>query len=200
MRDLSEISFSVFDVETTGLSPYHGDRVIEIAIVKVHKGEIVSQYETLINPQRPVTYEAYQVNGITDEMLESAPNAEEILPAVVDFVKDTCLVAHHIKFDFGFVNNELLLAGYPRLDEELTVDTVKMARYFVPYLDRYSLQSVARYFGVDSAQKHRALVDVEMTAKIFLKLLKMAQDDGCYDIESLVNAFGLKKKRVQKKI
>ena len=190
MTDLKGIEFVIFDVETTGLSPYSGDRIVEIAAVKLKDSKIVGRFETMLDPQREISYEAFSVNGITPEMLSGAPRAEEVLPDIFHFIKNAYLVGHNIKFDLNFLNNEFVLAGWPPLEDLLTIDTVKMARGLLPQLGRYSLGAVAYSLGMSYPQKHRAMSDVEMTLGVFQKLLELAEDKKISDLNLLTSLFG----------
>ena len=174
MDGLLDTDFVVFDVETTGLSPKYGDRIVEIAALKVCNQKIVDRFETLLDPQRMMPFGAFQVHGISDEILKGAPSAEKILPDFLEFIGDTVLVGHNIKFDMRFLNNELMLCGFPMLKKQWTIDTIKMARRIIPELGRYSLGVVAQFLEVDDSMQHRAMSDVVMTYKIFLELIRLA--------------------------
>ncbi len=194
MRRIKEQEFVIFDVETTGLSYRGGDRIIEVAALKVKNGEVLASYETLIDPDRVVSYDAYLVNGISTEMLEGQPKASQILPELLTFLEDACMVGHNLRFDINFLNNELRLAGYPGINESVTLDTCRLAKGFLPDLPRYSLQTVAYYLGYRKRQQHRAMSDVEMTSHVLARLLQVAQNNNIEDLNMLINIFGVQKR------
>jgi len=182
--------FVIFDVETTGLSPQYGDRIIEIAGVKVQGGKILERFSSLIDPLRPVSYGAYLVNGISAEMLEVAPTADKVIPQFMDFARDSCLVGHNIRFDLSFLQHELA-----RLDreEELNhsyVDTVRMAKALYPEAGRYSLLNLAQLFSVANNQTHRAMGDVILTLGVFGRLVERARQQGIVGAPMLMEFFG----------
>lgn len=199
MEVFKNTGFVIFDVETTGLSADLGDRIVEIGALKIKDFKIVKHFVTLINPERTITFGAYQVNGITNEMLSTAPKAKEVLPEFLNFLGNDYLVGHNLNFDLGFLNKELSLAGYPYLEDYPTIDTIKMARKLIPYIRSYSLESIGSFLKVGTPQQHRALDDVKLTLEVFLKLLEFAHKQGINDVESLSKMFGLKYPKVVKK-
>ncbi|MDP2653640.1 MAG: 3'-5' exonuclease [Candidatus Omnitrophota bacterium] len=174
IRDLQNQELVFFDVETTGLSPGNGDRVVEIAALKVKGLKPVARFHSLVDPRRDISWGAFAVNRITPEMLRGAPVAGEVLPEFLDFWGGACLVGHHVRFDLGFLMSELSLSGLSCPSPVHAIDTVRLARSVMPGLDRYSLVSVAYALGVADSQRHRAMEDVELTFAIFRKLLEKA--------------------------
>ncbi len=136
--------FIVFDVETTGLSARDGDRIIEIAAMKVREGQVVDRFYSLINPKRTVPSAATMVNQITEDMLADAPTADQVLPGIIEFISGGCVAGHNVRFDLDFLCHELSLAGRRLKDETPAVDTLKMARELIPYLSNYKLAYLAR--------------------------------------------------------
>ena len=102
---LQDQVFTIFDTETTGLSPQGGDKIIEIAAVQMRGGEILTgkTFESFVNPKRTIPFESTQVNKITDSMVADAPHIETVLPEFLDFVGESILVAHNAEFDMGFL-------------------------------------------------------------------------------------------------
>ncbi len=123
-----QTEYVVFDVETTGLSPQRGDRIVEIAAVRVKDWKIVDTFESLINPERELPVEAQQIHHITEEMVKGAPTAEIVLPKMIDFTGGACLVGHNIKFDLNFLCFQLSLIGRKLREETPAMDTLKMAK------------------------------------------------------------------------
>ncbi|MDE2223361.1 MAG: 3'-5' exonuclease [Candidatus Omnitrophica bacterium] len=185
--------FVIFDVETTGLSPTDGDRIIEIAAVKVKGAQVVDKFYSLVNPKRPVPAQATQVNNITDEMLAAAPLASDVLPGMIHFIGGACVAGHNVKFDLNFLCYELALIGRRLHDHTPAVDTLKMARDLLPYLSNHKLSYLARCLGVVVNQTHRAMADVEITVAVFLRLLEMAGDKDLQQVPVFLSQFGVEK-------
>ena len=191
--DARNTEYVVFDVETTGLSARDGDRIVEIAAVKVRSLEIVETFDYLINPGREIPEQSSKVHNITPEMIRDAPSSADILPQFVDFIGGACLCGQNVKFDLDFVCNELALTGCKLRDETPAVDTLKMARYFMPHLGSFRLSNIAQAFGVRIDVTHRALADVELTFKVFRHLLITARDQGMTRFHDIVREFGVQK-------
>lgn len=168
------MAFVIFDTETTGLNPLMGDRIIEIAAVRVINGEITDQtFESLINPHRIVPTESINIHGITNEMLVDAPEATEVIPAFLDFVGEDTLVAHNAEFDMGFLSNELHLLGRKdTLPQSLC--TVQLSKLKFPDLERYNLDTLAQHLNLTIERRHRALDDVVATAQLFTQVHEQA--------------------------
>lgn len=193
MLDIHNIEYIVFDVETTGLSVIEGDRIVELAALKLKKGEIVSRIVSLVNPGRSIPASAQAINQISEEMLAGAPRSEEVLPKMIEFSAHACLVAHNASFDIKFLAYELALMGRKLYDATPVVDTMKMARAFLPYLTSYRLEALANSLGIKVGNTHRAEADTELTAEAFRRLLAMAGDHGITDLKELAARFGVEK-------
>jgi DNA polymerase III epsilon subunit family exonuclease len=185
--------FVIFDVETTGLSPIDGDRIIEIAAVKVKGTEVVDEFHSLINPQRAIPPQATLVNNITEDMIVSAPLAADILPEIIHFIGGACVAGHNVRFDLNFLCFELALVGRRLNDHTPAVDTLKMARELLPYLSNHKLAYLARSLGVVVNQTHRAMADVHLTVAVFLRLMEMAQDKDLHKASVFLSQFGVEK-------
>ncbi len=190
---LEDTEYVFFDVETTGLNPLNGDRVIEIAAVKVRRGETIDVFSSLVDPGTGVRLEAQEVNRITAEMLSGAPPPEEVFPRMLDFIGGACLVGHNVKFDLDFLCYELSLLKRKLRSETPAVDTLKMAREFLPHLTSHRLSDVARCLGVAVGETHRALADVELTRDAALRLFVLAGEQGVGDFRDLLKRFGVAK-------
>ena len=191
MQNLNELEYVILDVETTGLSPQGGDRVVEIAALKVKDSKPVEKYHSLINPERNISWGAFMVNRISQEMVEAAPTFQRIVSQLMEFLGDTpCLVAHNASFDMGFLRNELFLANCPLKQEWNILDTVKMSRALLPNLLYYRLWFVARSLGIDQEQEHRAMGDVYLTYQVFIRLLDIAQKKEIVDFPALLKLCG----------
>lgn len=190
-KDLDEIEWVIFDTETTGLDPNAGDRIVEIAAVKLKAGKRLGAFETLVNPRRLISPGAFAVNHITQDMLKNAPLIEKVMPVFLGFIQNSCLCSYNAGFDLGFLNNELGLIGKGALQDVIVVDILKMARRLMPGLSRYALWYVADSLGMASQQGHRALSDVELTISVFEHLIDVLQEKGIHNLETLVRLFSI---------
>ncbi len=164
-KNLSEITFAFLDVETTGLDPYLGHRICEIAILKTRNGKVVDKFETLINPGRNIPPQAVSVNRITDDMVRAAPFFRDIAWDILNSVKNTVIVAHNAPFDLGFLLAEFTNIRLPSLENEV-IDTLNIARRHYKFPSN-SLGKIARHLGISTISKHRAFGDVRITSEIF---------------------------------
>ncbi|MDD5102870.1 MAG: 3'-5' exonuclease [Candidatus Peribacteraceae bacterium] len=175
-------AFTVFDVETTGLDPRQGHRILEIAGVRVEpfdsaqgRGWKIMEEQTfsqLVNPERPIPWEAKSINKITDEEVRTAPTIDAVLPAFLRFAENSVLVAHNAEFDMGFLRQEKECCwGYIELPESFC--TMKLSQSLFPHEFRHNLDVVSLRLGLNiPAQRHRALPDVLVTAQALLKMLE----------------------------
>jgi len=178
--------FVVFDIETTGFSPVR-NRIIEIGAVKVSGGEIVDRFSVFVNPEVPIPYEIEKLTSINDEMVMGAPAIDVILPQFLDFCEGSVLVAHNAGFDMSFIIENCGRLGYPQ--EFTYVDTVPIARMLLPGQARHTLDAVAKTLGISLENHHRAVDDAECTAEIFVKFIKMLEEQGAHTLAQ-VNAMG----------
>ena len=185
--------FIVFDVETTGLSPADGDRIIEIAAIKVKDRKVIAVLESFINPKRELPASATYVNKITEDMLIGAPTSEEVLPGIIDFIGGGCVVGHNVKFDLGFLCYELSLSGRKLRDETPAIDTLKMAKALIPYLSSYKLSHIAGALGIRIGETHRAKADVELTIEVLTRLMDIAGDQNIHDLQDFCQQFSVEK-------
>ncbi|VAW38111.1 hypothetical protein MNBD_DELTA03-208 [hydrothermal vent metagenome] len=160
------------DVETTGLSPRFGGRIIEIAAVIMSADGFGAEFQTLINPGVNVPVAAKRVNGISTAMLRNKPEPPDVFPEFKEFIGGHTLLAHNAAFDMGFLRSEFL-----RLNMEThnpNICTLKMSRKLLPGLPDYKLATVYRHlFGcLPREARHRALTDAKMAGRIWLELTK----------------------------
>jgi DNA polymerase-3 subunit epsilon len=182
---LNEVPFVLFDVESTGLEPQHGDRVCEIALMHWQGSVQRGTYQTLINPGRPISPEAFAVNKIMPDQLIKAPSFEAISARLLEHIDGKVLVAHNAPFDFSFLNVELLRLGKPPLNNPL-VDTLQLARTFLVH-ERYNLGALSRALGVQSPS-HRAMSDVVALKALFVHLLERLRMLGVTTLDDLLRA------------
>ena len=181
---LDELSYVVVDVETTGGRSFGSDRITEIAAVVVQGGEITRVYETLVNPQRPIPPMITALTRITWDMVKHAPTFRDVVADVADVIRGHVFVAHNVGFDWRFVTTEIARATGERV-EGRRLCTVKLARRILPNLHRRSLDYLARHYGVELTARHRAGGDAVATAKVFIRMLRDAQAQGCTTWEEL---------------
>jgi DNA polymerase-3 subunit epsilon len=168
---LAALSYVVVDVETTGGSPWFGDRVTEIAAVVVRDGRIAETYGTLVNPQRSIPVFVTRLTHITPAMVQGKPVFGEVCARVLDLLHDHVFVGHNAAFDRRFVQAEVERAGR-QMPAARTLCTVKLARRLLPHLRRRSLDHVAHHYGVPVGDRHRAMGDATATAQCFIRMLE----------------------------
>ncbi len=174
-QPLHEIEFVILDTETTGLRPGH-HRVIEVAGIRMRAGEVIGSFQSLLNPGMRLPAFIVQFTGITQEMVAKAPKAHEVFPDFLHFIDGAIIVGHNIGFDIGFLSYEAQLLGYDFPIDGL--DTIPLARRFLPGLRRFKLDKVADHLKIPTVNRHRALGDAKVTAAIFMKLLELAEQQG----------------------
>lgn len=163
----------VVDVETTGLSPRQGHRVIEIGAVAIEEGEVVGEFSSLIDAGVPVPLVVQAIHGITDEMLAGQPAPEQVLPLFARFIRESVLIAHNAAFDVRFLRHEFARLGMTLPHPHLC--TLELSRRRLPRLTDHTLETVYLHLFPDAGlhrQNHRALDDARMTAKIWLRLME----------------------------
>ena len=193
-RIIDDVDFVIFDVETTGLSPKDGDRIVEIGALRYKNGQALDSFSSLLNPQRPVSPGAFAVNRISQEMLKDAPTAAEVLPKFLEFAGNGCLAGYNVGFDMGFLEAELGLFGQALPEDTAVVDIIQMARRTFPGLSSYGLGNFSRWLGCPEPQDHRALSDVRMTVQVFSRLLSELKKKGIGDFSAFYNLFGVNPK------
>ena len=152
--------YVVLDLETTGLD-IDRDEIIEIAAVRVRRGILMDEFQTLVRCAKPISAEITALTGIDNEMLLGQPGIYEILPELSDFIGDAVLVAHNAAFDSQFLQKY-----WP--DDRVWLDTLTMTQIAFPCLPSYALSSLTTSLGVENDQAHRALSDARATAEIFI--------------------------------
>jgi DNA polymerase III subunit alpha, Gram-positive type len=174
--------FVVFDIETTGFSPLTC-QIIEIGAVRVENGVITDRFSTFVNPKVPIPYRIEQLTSINDSMVMDAPDIQTILPQFLEFCEGAVMVAHNADFDMSFIIENCKRQGLPQ--EYTYVDTVGMARFLLPALNRFKLDTVAKAVGVSLDHHHRAVDDAACTAEIFVRFVEMLKERDIYDVDAL---------------
>lgn len=177
-----------FDIETTGFEYLRGDRCIEIGAVELIDGKLTdNSFHEYINPEgKIIPPETYMVHKISNAFLEDKPKMSEIAPKFLEFIGDSPVIAHNgLDFDFPFVNHELSKLGLPQIPREQQFDTLVIARNRVFGPKSYTLDALAKWFGISLATRadaHGALIDSEILAKVYVELENTAPAPDIRDI------------------
>lgn len=171
---LTDATYVVFDVETTGLSAVY-DTIIELAAVKMHKGNVIDTFDEFIDPGHPLSNTTVNLTGITDEMVRGSKSEREVLEAFRAFSENTILVAHNASFDMGFLNTTYRRLSLPETQAPV-IDTLELARYLYPEFKRFGLGVLSKKFGVGLEQHHRAIYDSEATGHLAWIFVKEAME------------------------
>ena len=156
---------AVIDFETTGISPGQGARATEVAIVLLEGGRVVDRFQSLMNTGAWIPGFITQLTGITNAMVQSAPDAAGVMQDAARFVGDAPMVAHNAAFDRKFWQAELALAGMPA--PQPFACTVMLSRRLYPQAPSHKLGTLVDYHGLPrTGQAHRALADAEMAAAL----------------------------------
>jgi DNA polymerase-3 subunit epsilon len=202
-RKLSETTFAVLDLETSGGSPRLGAGITEIGVVKVKGGKVLGTFQSFVDPGHALPSFITELTGITDQMLVSAPFIDEILPTLFEFLgssQETIVVAHNSPFDLSFLKSASIAHEMPWPDY-VTVDTARLAR---AVLDRdevinCKLSTLAQFFGASTSPNHRALDDALATVDVLHGLIERLAGFNIYHFEQMRN-FPSKKRRVKRPI
>jgi DNA polymerase-3 subunit epsilon len=177
-RPLAELAYTVFDTETTGLSPNEGDEIIAIGAVRIVNGRLLSgeTFETLVDPARALSPESIAIHGITPDVLQGQPRITQVLPRFHRFTEETVLVGHNAAFDMRFLQMKEQVVGL-KFDQPV-LDTLLLSQVLHPDEETHRLEAIAARFGVDVVGRHTALGDALVTGEIFLRMLPMLHEAG----------------------
>ena len=165
-----------FDIETTGFEYMRGDRCIEIGAVEIVDGKLTgNNFHEYINPEgKIIPQETYMVHKISNAFLDDKPKMSVVAPKFLEYVGDSLIVAHNgFEFDFPFLNHEFEMLGLPQIPKSQQQDTLIIARNRVFNLKTYTLDALAKFYGISLATRadaHGALIDSEILAKVYLEL------------------------------
>lgn len=181
---LSEVTFCVVDLETTGGA--ETDAITEFGAVKVKGGEIVGRFQTLVNPKGAIPPLIAVLTGITNTMVADAPPLRQVLPAFLSFAENTVIVAHNAPFDTGFLRRGCEALGYP-YPRWPVLDTAALARAILlrDEVPNCRLATLAHHFHSPTAPNHRALTDAEATVDVLHGLIERVGNLGVHTIEDL---------------
>jgi DNA polymerase-3 subunit epsilon len=173
MFSVSDNVFLAFDLETTGLKPYTGDRIIEIAAIPIHNNKINYKYSyySLVNPEVTVTASTAKYHKLSDKDISKAPFLKDVFPKFKNYISTSVLVSHNIEMDLKFLDMAAKESGIFPV-RNYYIDTLELSRYFVD-MRSYKLETLAKRFKIDTENFHRAWDDAVTTAKLFLKLLNI---------------------------
>ena len=198
--NLSEATYVVFDVETTGLSAIYND-LIQVAASKMYKGNIIAEFDEFINPGHPLSAFTTELTGITDDHVKNAKPLVQVLKEFQEFCKDTVLVAHNASFDVGFMNANYERHSLPKITQPV-IDTLEFARNLYPEYKRHGLGPLTKRFGVALEHHHMANYDAEATGRLlFIFIKEVAEKHGVTDLArlnlDLISPDSYKKARVK---
>ena len=163
----------ILDTETTGLSVKDGHRIVEIGCIELDNLVPTKNiFHCYLNPERKVSEKAFEVHGYSDKFLSDKKKFFEIADEFLNFIKDKKIIIHNAEFDISHLNNELYIAGKPKINKENTVDTLDLARNKFPG-SGISLDALCKRFRIDNSkrEKHTALIDCDLLAKVYINLL-----------------------------
>ncbi|MBP7184042.1 MAG: GIY-YIG nuclease family protein, partial [Saprospiraceae bacterium] len=176
--------YAIIDIETTGGQPIK-DKITEIAIVLHDGSKVLETYSTLINPERSIPEFITGITGINNEMVRNAPKFFEVAKHIVEMTENAVFVAHSVRFDYSFIQEEFSKLGYTFSKKQLC--TVKLSRKLIPNLNSYGLDSIISYLDLKVENRHRALDDALATAKLFELLYKIDNAQGGEAIINQIN-------------
>ncbi len=163
--------YVVFDLETTGLDPKSSE-IIEIGALKYINDELVDEFSVLIKPKDDIPSEITNITGIDDEMVKDALSIKEILPQFIDFIGNLTLIAHNSSFDLSFIEENILKLDLPMIDNK-NIDTVVLARKYIPKAYNCKLETLKKYFKLDYGS-HRSVDDCKTTNYVYQYCKKQA--------------------------
>lgn len=182
--DLHEATYVVFDVETTGLSAVYND-LIQIAASKMHKGNVIAEFDEFINPGHPLSQFTTDLTGITDEHVKNAKPLVQVLQEFQAFCEGSVLVAHNASFDVGFMDTNYERHGLPQISQPV-IDTLEFARNLYPEYKRHGLGPLTKRFGVALEHHHMANYDAEATGRLlFIFLRDLREKHGLTQLQEL---------------
>lgn len=187
-RPLTELTYTVFDTETTGLQPSAGDEIIQIGAARIVAGKLRANelFDQLIDPQRSLPKASTAIHGITGEMVKGQPTIDAVLPRFHAFAQDAVLVAHNAAFDLKFLQLKEARTGV-RFDAPV-LDTLLLSSLLQPEHTAHSLEAMAQRLGVPVLGRHTALGDALVTAEVFLRLLPLLKAQGIVTLGQALDA------------
>ena len=187
-RKLSELTYTVFDTETTGLEPSKGDEIIQIGAVRIVNGRLLRQetFDQIVDPEIPLKPEGIPIHGITEDMVRGQPNIDVVLPAFHEFCEDTVLSAHNAAIDMRFLQLKEERTGI-RFTQPV-LDTLLLSAVVHPNQESHKLDVILERLGITIGARHNALEDALATGEVFLKLVKLLEDQGIVTVRQALEA------------
>ena len=187
---LTELTYTVFDTETTGLNPSGGDEIVSIGAVRILNNRLLryETYDQLVDPQRPITATSENIHGITHDMLIGQPTIAEVLPQFHDFCDDTVLIGHNAAFDMRFLQLKEAQTGI-RFTQPV-LDTLLLSEVLHPHQQSHSIEAIAERLGVTVAARHTALGDALVTGEVFLRMIPLLAVHGIHTLRAAREAAG----------
>jgi DNA polymerase-3 subunit epsilon len=187
-RPLTELTFTIFDTETTGLDPAGGDKIISIGSVRIVNGRLLQDecFDQFVDPERPLPFESTRIHGIKEEMLKGRPSIDKVLPLFHRFAEDTVLVAHNAAFDMRMLQIYEVKTGVKFINPVL--DTLLLSAVVHPAQQDHNLEAIAERLGVSIVGRHTALGDAIATGEIFLKLIPLLAKKSIYTLKEARHA------------
>jgi DNA polymerase-3 subunit epsilon len=182
-RLVTELEYTVFDTETTGLDPRGGDEIISIGAVRIINGQLLHEefFDQLIDPQRPVPRESRIIHGIEPEMLKGQPTIEKVLPLFHSFCENTVLVAHNAAFDMLMLKMKEEATGVKFINPVL--DTLLLSDVLHPAHKKHDIETIAKRLGIRVVGRHTALGDAITAGEMFLKMIPLLGKMGIYTLK-----------------
>ncbi len=185
---LRQLTYVVFDTETTGLDPAGGDEIIQIGAVRIVNGRLLGEeiIDQLVNPHRPVPAESVKIHGIPPELLRTQPPITEVLPQFHSFAEDAVIVAHNAAFDMKMLQMKEAVTGLRF--EQPVLDTLLLSSIVHPHQEGHSLEAIAARLNIRIVGRHTALGDALATAEILLKLIPLLEAQGVKTLNDALTA------------
>jgi DNA polymerase III subunit epsilon len=185
---LTDLAYSVFDMETTGLKPAEGDEILSIGAIRIVNCRLLGEerFEQLVDPLRSIPWESVQIHGIHPEMVTGQPTIDKVLPRFQQFAEDTVLVAHNAAFDMRFLQMKEKQSAIRFINPVL--DTLLLSAVVHPAHEDHSLEAIAQRLGVPVLGRHTAMGDALVTGELFLKLLPLLAEKGIYRLKDALEA------------
>ncbi len=166
-------NYIAVDIETTGLDA-KTEKIIEIGAIRVDNGQEVAQFHTMVNPHRTLDERIVELTGITDEMVEHAPDIGDIIGEFLDFCGELPILGHHIIFDYSFLKRAAVNAKLTF--ERNGIDTLRLCRVFMPAEEKKNLAAACAFYRLERECAHRALGDARDAHHLFQTLLAQANE------------------------
>lgn len=187
-RELTSLTYTIFDTETTGLNPSQGDEIVSISAIRIVNGRLLSEerFDQLVDPRRDIPRAATAIHHITDEMVQGQPPIEQVLPRFERFAEDTVLVAHNAAFDMRMFQVKEQKTGV--IFTQPLLDTLLLSAWLHPNQESHTLEEIAKRFSIPISNRHTSLGDALLTAQIFLKFIPLLAKKGITTLQQARDA------------